>query len=172
VGQNGGPYGFNAFAMGYFDAAESVWKSMANGDGFVDTLVYPFAFLYRQGIELAIKDLIYFLSAAGGGSTGPALTHKLLANWETLRPLLHQYHKRFGYGSAADARLGEIERVITAISEFDPDSFVFRYPEDKKGQLYIKGFSRIDVAQLQKALSETANWFWGVMEGVREDHMY
>ena len=49
VGTNGGPYGFDDYAIGYFEAARLIWNSIEGGEATVDVAVYPLTFLYRQG---------------------------------------------------------------------------------------------------------------------------
>jgi hypothetical protein len=169
VGTNGGPYNFNDFAFGYFDAARRVRDSLDVDDGLIDVLVYPIAFLYRQGFELAIKHLVYFLSPHYASGTTPNLNHGLTNNWTILRPLIEQHAVNHHYKELERQQLDGIEALIADFERFDPNSFVFRYPEDKKGGAYIKGFSRIDVARLNHELNVAITWFESVVIGTRED---
>ncbi len=169
VGTNGGPYEFDAFAFGYFDAARRVRDSLENDDGLIDVLVYPIAFLYRQGFELAIKHLIYFLSPYYGTGRSPKLNHGLIGNWSQLRGLIEKHAVAHQYRELARPQLDGIESVLRDFEAFDPNSLVFRYPEDKSGGAYIEGFSRIDVAEMVQTLTLAVNWFESVVIGTRED---
>ncbi len=168
VGTNGGPYEFDAFAFGYFDAARRLRDSIDADDSLIDVLLYPLAFLYRQGLELSIKHLIYFLSGFYGGA-GPKLTHGLLDNWRTARRLLEQHAIDNPYRELGTAQLDGVELLIGDFESLDPNSFVFRYPEDKSRGVYIKGFSRIDVAQFNTLMAVGVEWFDSVLIGTRED---
>lgn len=168
VGTNGGPYAFDDFAFGYFDAARRLRDSIDEDDSLIDVLLYPLAFLYRQGMELSIKHLIYFLSPCYGGAA-PKLTHSLVDNWKTVRGLLERHAADNPYQELAPAQLNGVELLIRDFEDFDPNSFVFRYPKDKAGEVYIEGFSRIDVAQLNGLMAVAVDWFESVLIGTRED---
>ena len=168
IGTNGGPYEFDAFAFGYFDAARRLRDSIDADDTLIDVLLYPMAFLYRQGLELSIKHLIYFLSEFYGGG-GPKLRHGLLDNWRTARDLLETHATHNPYGELNASQLDGIELLITDFDGFDPNSFVFRYPESKSREVYIQGFSRIDVAKLNSIMETAVDWFDSVLIGTRED---
>ncbi len=168
VGTNGGPYGFDDFAFGYFDAARRLRASIDEDSSLIDVLLYPLAFLYRQGLELSIKHLIYFLSPCYGGAA-PKLTHGLVDNWKTARQLLERHAVDNPYGELDPAQLDGVELLVNDFEGFDSDSLVFRYPADKAGGIYITGFSRIDVAQLNNLMTVAVDWFDSVLVGTRED---
>ncbi|QDU58614.1 hypothetical protein Pan181_48530 [Aeoliella mucimassa] len=169
VGTNGGPYQFDDFAHGYFEAARRISASLVEDVGFIDILVYPIAFLYRQGLELAIKHLIYFLSPHYGAGSSPVLNHGIINNWKILRPLIESHATIHPHRELARKQLDGIEAIVTDFDKFDPKSFVFRYPEDKSGGVYIKDHMRIDVALLIQELTLVINWFENVVTGTRED---
>jgi hypothetical protein len=169
VGENGGPYGFDAYALGYFEAARRVWESIKASEVPIDVTVYPLAYLYRQGIELSIKHLCYYLSAAYSSGNTPELTHGLSENWHRLRRLLEEHAEQNNYGELQSDQLDAIGRLLSDFEKMDADSFVFRYPASKKGDLYLQNQSRIDLVQMNRILEAASHWFEDVMEGVRED---
>jgi len=50
--------GWSLYAVGYKDAGDILAREVENRNSGQDTLVYPILFLYRQYLELEIKDLI------------------------------------------------------------------------------------------------------------------
>ena len=169
IGTNGGPYGFDDYAIGYFEAARLIWKSIEGGEATVDVAVYPLTFLYRQGIELSVKHLTFFLSSVYSTGEPPKLTHGLSDNWQTVRPLIEQHSVENNYGELQPSQLDGVERVINDFEKMDAGSFVFRYPTSKKGDLFLQDQSRIDLVAMNRVLEAVSHWFVDVMEGVRED---
>ncbi|MBL8015621.1 MAG: hypothetical protein JNK26_05590, partial [Candidatus Doudnabacteria bacterium] len=53
---------FAIYALGYQDAAELLTLAYMENDRPKDRLVYPIVFLYRQNIELKLKEFIYGLN--------------------------------------------------------------------------------------------------------------
>jgi hypothetical protein len=168
VDPNGGPYGFDDFALGYFDAARRIHNSL-NTETAIDVLVYPIAFNCRQGIELAIKHLILYLSKVYSSGTKPDLNHGLINNWKILRPLLEKHNIDFPRETLSSNQLDGVEALLTDFHTFDPASFVFRYPEDKSGNVYISNTLHIDVSVLIDMLSRAMDWFQLIVEITLED---
>src|SRR4051812_21456846 len=50
--------GWHIYALGYKEAADTLVSHVNDRGRNQDTLVYPIVFLYRQYLELALKDLI------------------------------------------------------------------------------------------------------------------
>src|SRR4030042_2814002 len=50
--------GWSIYAIGYKDAADILVSHIEEKRRYQDTLVYPIVFLYRQYLELALKDII------------------------------------------------------------------------------------------------------------------
>ena len=169
VGRNGGPYGFQDYSLGYFEAARSFWKSIRSGNATTDIAVYPLAYLYRQGIELALKQLVSFLAAAYRSAEQPSLNHGLMNNWRIARRLLEMHRQEYNWAELQDAQLDGIERILDDFESIDAGSFTFRYPVDKKGSLFLQDRSRIDLAEANRILEAASHWFSDLAEGVKED---
>ena len=168
VGENGGPYDFDAFALGYFESARRLWESVTQEVANVDVIVYPLAFLYRQGIELANKHLIFFLSSIYSNCSKPKLNHGLVENWKLLRPFLERLREEVASMELSVERLDGIERLLIDFDSIDSGSLVFRYPTNKAGAAFLQNHSTIDLEVLTANLDAAANWFEDVMNGTRE----
>lgn len=99
-----------------------------------DHLVYPIVFLYRQYIELFLKNLINKGNAIRDLKMDRPNHHKIDLLWLTLKKLLdNKIHKEYDL----------VEHVISELAEADPASLNFRYPTDKNGNNSSSGISNI-----------------------------
>ena len=171
TGENGGPYNFGAYAMGYMEANRRLKGTLVDDPTMIDILIYPIVFNYRQAVELGLKHLVFYLRAIYGTGDTPEMNHGLTNNWLILRPLIEKHRDAFNfkYPSLRREQLDGVERLIKDLHSFAPNSFVFRYPENKQGVAYITGFYRIDVANVVDNMSLLENWFERLIEGIPED---
>lgn len=116
-----------ALGIGYFEAAERLVASVSEDARCAGRLAYPILFLYRQALELSLKQVV--------GAYGPAVgvapiwsSHDLEKLWQAHA----QVAQRLGAKQdPADAVVGEL---IREFAEADPASYHFRFPVDTKGQ--------------------------------------
>jgi hypothetical protein len=163
VGTNGGLYDFSDYARGYFLAAENVLASLRQDSACVDILVYPLAFLFRHGIELSLKGLARELSELAGAKTNVKLTHKLSDNWSAVK---QELVKRSSHFDTENRLIQLVDQVLKDYLEFDPVGEVFRFPEDRGGNLFLQEARIINVEVLGGALKQVADafdyWFYVV----------
>ena len=121
------PNGWAFYAMGYKDAADTVVADFVKTTHRRNPLAYPIVFLYRQYLELTLKDLVqqawrYFESIEEFPKT-----HRLDDLWHLLRRLVEEM------GCSGGDEMQQIERLIGEFCAIDPSSQAFRYPEDRQG---------------------------------------
>ena len=81
--------------------------------------------------------------------------HSLIALWKKVTELWKQAHE--GDRSYLDPHTARVSDLITVLGEVDPDSQVFRYPFDKKGELSLADdLHFIDLRQLKAQVSEVS----------------
>jgi len=146
---------FEFYAKGYKEAAEIVTRTSLQSRRKVMTyyIVFPVVFLWRQYVELRLKELIH----SGRRLLGQPPPHKEICHhdigqlWETVRVILSKsVHMR-----PSELRL--IERVIREWKKIDPFSMAFRYPHDRKGKPSAPDVSHINLrrfGQIMKRLSK------------------
>lgn len=116
-----------AYPIGYRLAAEHLFEYIAHyRQGLNDTLLLPIAYLWRQYLELQLKQLIDCGRRLYKDEGGFPPHHNLRGLWTEARTYLEQYQSGAPETRAAD-------RLIEEFSQIDPGSFDFRYPLDKKG---------------------------------------
>lgn len=112
------------YIEGYRHAAELLFEHVSNTGKDQDRLIFPFVTLWRQCIELQLKELIALISQIEGGDyVHPTDTHDLLKLWMKLRPKLK------GLGPVEP--LDDIQRHLTEFCRVDRFSFGFRFPYEK-----------------------------------------
>lgn len=139
---------------GYFRAAERLGNSLREDTAYVDTIVYPLAFLYRHGTELSLKWLARNLSALYLGNEGLHLTHKLYDNWRSVRGLLERDPIIFDTPAVAF-----VDVALKDFLDFDPNGEPFRYPEARNGRLYLQEARIVNIEVLSKAMGKVGEIF-------------
>lgn len=129
-----------AYVIGYKKAADILVRHIKQERRYQDTLVYPIIFLYRQYLELAIKNLIYKSRTLQDIEATTPMGHNIYELWRVCENLL-------GDISPGDSveELKQIRRLISDFCSVDPKSTAFRYPEDKDGKPSLPGIKHINL---------------------------
>lgn len=141
------PYPMDIYAAGYKDAADAILYALSERKTSLDSVVYPLVFLYRQGLELQIKLILPLARQLTKSPAKEDHSHSLMLMWAELRTLLNELTPR-----ACDLEVPAMEQFLHQLAEIDPQSFAFRYPEDKKGQLSLPDLHHINVRHLSEVM--------------------
>jgi len=155
VGTNGGPYDFYAYSRGYFDASKRLSQSLIRDSSLVDLVVYPLVYTFRHAIELGLKDLGRCLPSLWDEDVEPKRTHALIDNWQMIKP----YLTRAPVFSPDTAPVLGVENVLHDILEVDSTGEAFRFPEGRKGNLFLQDMSIINIAVFAEAIPGVSNAF-------------
>lgn len=117
------------YTIGYKEAADNLVCKVFEERFMQDALVYPICFLYRQYIELRLKEIIRSGRTLLDEGTGFPQHHKINTIWTTAKEIINKVFSE----EEEKPDLSLIEHVISEYSQIDPDSFSFRYPFDKYG---------------------------------------
>jgi len=163
VGSNGGPYGYSAYAEGYFVAAERLMESLSESNRSIDILVCPIAFNFRQGIELWMKHFSCILPRIWNEPAPTRFTHFLQDNWDAVR----EYLLRDAQFDPEGDLVPKIDELVREFVDIDPRGEVFRYPEAKGGQQHLLGSGLVNIEVLYEALREARTIFewWDISSG-------
>jgi hypothetical protein len=101
------------YISGYKDAGDILVDKVI-GTGLVDAYVFPIVFLYRQYLELVLKNL--YVKVYGRSTK---MDHNLSNIWRKVR-------KKIKSETTKEER-ELIDSVINEFQQFDPKSFHFRY---------------------------------------------
>lgn len=155
--------GWSLYASGYKEAADLLVQHVEKRGTSQDTLVYPVLFLYRQYLELEIKDLIR-QSRRLQDISGDFPTH------HRINDLWKECHKLLSEISPGDSitELEEIARLIGEFSAVDPSSMAFRYPQDKDGNPSLPGISHINLRNVREVIEKISFILMGASAQIGE----
>jgi hypothetical protein len=154
VGTNGGPYNEMAYALGYFEAAERLAKSVEENRRLLDLVIYPLAFTNRHGIELALKHLAKQLPALWDEEPFELPKHTLMEHWDRTRPYLER--------DASFDPLHTVPMVDAALKDFveiDPSGEAFRFPASRSGSRFLQDSSMLNILVFNETMQSVRTCF-------------
>ena len=147
---------FYDYISGYRHAADAlVMNAMITGnENYRSSSAFPICFLYRQYLELTLKDMYLYYSADSEEDKDGYIkrtNHNLWHVWENkvvpmVKPLL-QCKRQVDESKIAEGYIKELQ-------DLDPDSYVFRYPIKKNRDRYHKVSKKINLPGLMKKMNE------------------
>ena len=145
------------YIEGYREAADKLVHDVVDTGANQDTLVFPIAFLYRQYIELQLKHIIRESRIVVGEKANFPEHHKIDALWDTANALMTKIIKEHDQSISDYITKSDVQTIKTIIAEFvkvDPESFSFRYPNDKEGNKNLDGIEYINLRKLHDHMGE------------------
>jgi hypothetical protein len=150
---NGQRDNLSLYAVGYKRAGEMLVEAVVKSRKDYDSLVFPIVFVYRQYLELRLKQLIRDSERLLDDTSGFPTTHKIAELWKLCRPLLNQEELYVG-----DQVLDAIEELITEFADVDEDSYAFRYPTDTKNNPSLPDLSYVNLLNLAEVIKKMAHF--------------
>lgn len=115
---------FNRYVLGYKEAADRLARSLLEDHHHLDLVVFPLVFLYRQYLELRLKQIL----VEGNLLLDKRFTlpiHHIDRLWSECKSLLKQIEP-----TMEDQEVAALEMCILEFSTIDPSSMAFRYHVD------------------------------------------
>lgn len=129
-----------------------------------DFLIYPIIFLYRQFIELRLKELIKDGSRLLDRPKGIPMHHNILNLWNDCRIFLEEV-----WPDGDSEELDSVECCIKEFAEIDPKSMAFRYPIDKDGTPSLpEELRHINIRNLGEVMQRLGSLLDGCDTGISE----
>ena len=154
---NGRRDNLSLYAVGYKKAGERLVETVMKSRRDHDSLVFPIAFVYRQYLELRLKQLIRDSKRLLDDTSGFPVTHKIAELWTMCRPLLNRIELNVG-----EQVLDAIEELIAEFADVDEDSYAFRYPTDTKNNPSLPDLSYVNLPNLAEVIKKMANFLEAV----------
>lgn len=152
----------------YLNAADILVEGfMCHKGDFNSNLIYPIVFMYRQYLELFMKDIIkkyikiLFRDTKDGNLKNTLGQHNLVIIWKEIERFTIEIENEFP-NKMEDMELCEIlsntKNYIEEIENMDKKSFAFRYPTNKEEELYHKQIDiKISIRNLKECVYEIKN---------------
>jgi hypothetical protein len=119
-----------------------------------DALIFPFAYCWRQHIELAIKQLILAGADLLDRRGTPPRGHNLAPLWRRCRGLMEEIEP-------APESLDNVDRVVGELQRMDTSGEEFRYPKFKDGTATLSSVDRLSFERINTALIGVSNFLAG-----------
>ena len=113
------------YVLGYKEAGDRLVQSLMENSRHLDIVVYPTVFLYRQYLELSLKQLLREGSHLLNKSSALPKHHRLETLWFECKSLLKQIEPK-----VTEQEVAGLEACIIEFSTIDPISMAFRYHVD------------------------------------------
>lgn len=151
--------GFDQLCACYIESADALVECSLRDHILLDAHVYAIVFLYRHGLELLLKDMVwkshYLLTGEKRfmSSNWQELgRHRLTDLWKQCRPDSEQVLPE-GWPLNSDDD-GLVAQLLRQFERHDPDSYSFRYPIGKKTGRTHQGVNNINVRVLSERMHE------------------
>lgn len=138
---------------GYKHASNLLVEHIKEDRVDIDTLVYPIVFLYRQYLELQLKEIIKDNNKLRDIPEKYPKTHDINKLWKICREILEKVLAKY---SSED--LDTVEEYINEFSKIDPKSEAFRYPTDKHGKKTLPFLKYINLRNLSEVIARIASF--------------
>jgi hypothetical protein len=115
------------YVLGYKEAGDRLVRSLMEDSRHLDLVVFPTVFLYRQYLELSLKQLLREGSRLLDKPFVLPKHHQLGTLWFECKSLLKQIEPQ-----VTDQEVAGLEACIIEFSTIDPLSMTFRYHVDTR----------------------------------------
>ncbi len=166
------PQNWWRYTMGYKEAGDLLLQDALGGGG-QHFLVFPIIFMYRHYIELQLKEIIINNWLYLDISEGLPTYHNIEKLWSMCRDALHKmdeavdpaFTKTKEYINEIISRYDALEADLKVFSQWDPNSEIFRYPIDKRGNPIVVNLKNINLKELEELISRISRELDGISLG-------
>ena len=160
---------FSLLARYYLESANALIKIAFNDSSKLDVYVYSAVFLYRHSVELWLKELIWMSNCIlGNGKTVSKEKHNLINLW---LPLKNNVTSLLPSNFPLDKKeVQYVEATLGEITKYDPESYAFRYPVNKKMVRTHSDVNHVNVKVLYERFNQLHEHLGRISYMV--DHLY
>jgi hypothetical protein len=116
--------GFVVYAIGYKMVADRLIRLVLNDSYYAELIIFPIVYLYRQYLELRLKQLVLDGSSFLNKPVPIKITqHDISRLWDCYKGIFKEIEPQ-----QSDGEIAAIEKHIKLFAHIDPLSDVFRYP--------------------------------------------
>lgn len=158
---------FFLYSEGYKEAGKQLFEFCMNNKFYLNTLVYPLIFNYRQFVELRLKELIIMGYKYHDIEKDFSDEHSLTKLWRTYRTEILD-----PINNIDKEILDNVEKVISQFNSEDPKSMVFRYPvstgPERKNSINKE---TLDLDNFKKVIDKLIyffDWQWDMLSNFQD----
>lgn len=144
---------WTVYVEGYRLAADHLLDLALSEGSKRDFVIYPILFLYRQYLELALKELVVYGQELSDEKVVRRRDHHRLQDlWAEFDRLMTKVSDR-----SVDEHVAVIRNTVRQFASLDPTSYLFRYPENKDGTPVRYPLERVDLETLQAEMRNASS---------------
>lgn len=143
----------STYAWYYKEGADELIRSTLEDRSKLDGMIRPIAYLYRQHVELLLKEIIFLSRTLRNETADFPHHHNLSSLWEEAKRRLI-----VEYGSDTPDEINNLDAIVTEFTHHDPQSFAFRYPWDKKWHRTLPDINHINVRHLYETMDRVSSF--------------
>jgi hypothetical protein len=151
------------FAEGYKTGGDVLVRHVIKSGSDQDILVYPIVFLYRQHIELRLKEIIREGNRLLDDPPDHPTHHELQKMWPLVKGIIG---KVWPHDNDESDDLEFIDHVIHQFCRVDPHSDSFRYPENSNGRNPLANICHINLRHFVEMIERASNFLYGVSAAI------
>jgi len=143
------------YVKAYTESAEYLFNMMCKGKSLNDILFIPMCYLYRNAIELALKEILFQECSLGFQESLKQINkkkHKVEGLWNLVKSEI----KEHSGVSEDDETIRNAESYIKQLNYVDSSSDKFRYPTNDNLELYFKTKQQFDIKNVNKFFADLA----------------
>ena len=170
---NLGGKGWEAYSAGYKKAADLLTRRFLKNQQGNDVLTYPMVFLYRQCLELRLKETIILgqklIDEPIAVQQKYLESHRLAELWTHCRKILEKIGEKNYWPKDPVEKLDSVENLINEFHSKDPEAINFRYPVTRKskgGQPTLPHLNRTGIRNLHNVMQRLDSFFVAQIEGI------
>lgn len=142
------------YADGYKKAADILVRDVLKTGTKKNFLIYPIIFLYRQYLELRLKEILRNSSILTGRVPDIPGHHRIGDIWNACEKIILELQSA---NKDSSINLDIISQCIGEFQKYDPEATAFRYPMNKKGGNSLPNLKRIDLLNFSEVGDKLSN---------------
>lgn len=152
---------FYPYVRAYTESAEYLYNCMSKDGKLNELLFIPMCYLYRNAIELAMKEILFEECSYSFQEAVRLLNtkkHSILALWNSIKSDIIKHAQ----APEEDTTLANVEKYVNQLHNIDGQADKFRYPTDKYLNLHFKTSKKLDIGNVANYFGELATFLSGV----------
>lgn len=159
---------FYPHVKAYTESAECLYKKICEDSSLKDILFIPMCYLYRNAIELSLKETLFEECSFTFQEAVMHLNdkkHKILGLWNLIKGEIEEHAD----APKGDTTMENVEKYISQLNNMDGSSDKFRYPTNKYLEFHFRGKKKFDIDNVNKFFVELLS-FLSAVNGMMSQH--
>jgi hypothetical protein len=164
---NWGIESYGVYSLAYYEAAQRLLQPILNSGNFADYDAYPILFLFRHYVELTLKEIIILTGRTAEIERTELpqfniMIHNLATLLEVAEHNLELLKDTLGLEEEPFDK--PTKELILDLSNFDQKSEAFRYPVDRRGNLFFSDHFLVGLPEVARNMEHIHQRLVGLTE--------